>query len=164
MSEVTLVGITTAASIITVLISRIRFIWRPCSEDQEKVPIRLHGQSARSGDPRNLRRGKWWGLRRTTRAPGERVRSTTPVRGRRDTRGRPHAASHTDRSPAGKRRPEEPAGAVARPRAVRRHPTHHEALSCAGAGQRSCVQSRAHMPSTVSLNEVSVQPPYFGFT
>ena len=36
MSEVTLVGITTAASIITVLISRIRFIWRPCSEDLEK--------------------------------------------------------------------------------------------------------------------------------
>ena len=36
MSEVTLVGITTAASIVTVLISRIRFIWRPCSEDPEK--------------------------------------------------------------------------------------------------------------------------------
>ena len=37
MSEVTLVAITTAASIVTVLISRIRFIWRPCSEDPEKA-------------------------------------------------------------------------------------------------------------------------------
>ena len=36
MSEVTLVAITTAASIVTLLISRIRFIWRPCSEDPEK--------------------------------------------------------------------------------------------------------------------------------
>ena len=36
MSEVTLVTITTAASIVTVLISRIRFIFRPCSEDPEK--------------------------------------------------------------------------------------------------------------------------------
>ena len=36
MSEVTLVAITTAASIVTVLISRIRFIFRPCSEDPEK--------------------------------------------------------------------------------------------------------------------------------
>ena len=35
MSEVTLVAITTAASIVTVLISRIRFIFRPCSEDPE---------------------------------------------------------------------------------------------------------------------------------
>ena len=37
MSEVTLVAITTAASIVTVLISRIRFIFRPCSEDPEKI-------------------------------------------------------------------------------------------------------------------------------
>ncbi len=36
MSEVTLVAITTAASIVTVLINRIRFIFRPCSEDPEK--------------------------------------------------------------------------------------------------------------------------------
>ena len=36
MSEVTLVAITTAASIVTVLISRIRFIFRPCSEEPEK--------------------------------------------------------------------------------------------------------------------------------
>ena len=36
MSEVTLVAITTAASIVTILISRIRFIFRPCSEDPEK--------------------------------------------------------------------------------------------------------------------------------
>ena len=36
MSEVTLVAITTAASIVTVLISRSRFILRPCSEDPEK--------------------------------------------------------------------------------------------------------------------------------
>ena len=36
MGEVALVAITTAASIVTVLISRIRFIWRPCSEDPEK--------------------------------------------------------------------------------------------------------------------------------
>ena len=35
MSEVTLVAITTAASIVTVLISRIRFIFRPCSDDPE---------------------------------------------------------------------------------------------------------------------------------
>ena len=36
MSEVTLVAITSAASILTVLISHIRFILRPCSEDPEK--------------------------------------------------------------------------------------------------------------------------------
>ena len=36
MSEVALVAITSAASILTVLISRIRFIWRPCSDDPEK--------------------------------------------------------------------------------------------------------------------------------
>ena len=36
MSEVTLVAITTAASIVTVLISRIRFIFRSCSEEPEK--------------------------------------------------------------------------------------------------------------------------------
>ena len=36
MSEVTLVAITTAASIVTVLISRIRFIFRPCSDAPEK--------------------------------------------------------------------------------------------------------------------------------
>ena len=36
MSEVTPVAITTAASIVTVLISRIRFILRPCSEEPEK--------------------------------------------------------------------------------------------------------------------------------
>ena len=36
MSEVTLVAITSAASLLTVLISRIRFILRPCSEDPEK--------------------------------------------------------------------------------------------------------------------------------
>ena len=36
MREVTLVAITTAASIVTVLISRIRFIFRPCSEHPEK--------------------------------------------------------------------------------------------------------------------------------
>ena len=35
MSEVTLVAITSAASLLTVLISRIRIIWRPCSEDPE---------------------------------------------------------------------------------------------------------------------------------
>ena len=37
MSEVTLVAITSAASILTVIISRIRFIFRPCSEDPEKI-------------------------------------------------------------------------------------------------------------------------------
>ena len=37
MSEVALVAITSAASLLTVLISRIRFIWRPCSDDPEKV-------------------------------------------------------------------------------------------------------------------------------
>ena len=36
MSDVTLVAITSAASIVTVLISRIRFIFRPCSDDPEK--------------------------------------------------------------------------------------------------------------------------------
>ena len=36
MSEVSLVAITSAASPLTVLISRIRFIWRPCSDDPEK--------------------------------------------------------------------------------------------------------------------------------
>ena len=34
-SEVGLVALTTAGSLLTVLISRIRFIWRPCSEDPE---------------------------------------------------------------------------------------------------------------------------------
>ncbi len=37
MSEVALVAITSAASLLTVLISRIRFIWRPCSDEPEKV-------------------------------------------------------------------------------------------------------------------------------
>ena len=37
MSEVTLVAITSAASLLTVLVSRLRFIWRPCSPDPEKV-------------------------------------------------------------------------------------------------------------------------------
>ncbi len=36
MSEVSLVAITSAASLLTVLISRFRFIWRPCSDDPEK--------------------------------------------------------------------------------------------------------------------------------
>ena len=36
MSEVTLVAITSAASLLTVLVSRIRFIFRPCSDDPEK--------------------------------------------------------------------------------------------------------------------------------
>ncbi len=36
MSEVSLVAITSAASLMTVLISRIRFIWRPCSDEPEK--------------------------------------------------------------------------------------------------------------------------------
>ena len=36
MSEVALGAITSAASLLTVLISRIRFIWRPCSDDPEK--------------------------------------------------------------------------------------------------------------------------------
>ena len=31
-----MVAITSAASLLTVLISRIRFIFRPCSEDPEK--------------------------------------------------------------------------------------------------------------------------------
>ena len=35
-SSVTLVAITTVGSLMTVLISRIRFIFRPCSEDPEK--------------------------------------------------------------------------------------------------------------------------------
>ena len=37
MTEVGLVAITSAASLLTVLISRVRFIWRPCSENPEKV-------------------------------------------------------------------------------------------------------------------------------
>ncbi len=37
MTELGLVAITSAASLLTVLISRVRFIWRPCSEDPEKV-------------------------------------------------------------------------------------------------------------------------------
>ena len=37
MTEVGLVAITSAASLLTVLISRVRFIWRPCSDDPEKV-------------------------------------------------------------------------------------------------------------------------------
>ena len=36
MSEVSLVAITTIGSLLTVLISRVRFIFRPCSEDPEK--------------------------------------------------------------------------------------------------------------------------------
>ena len=36
MSEVTLVGITSLASLLTVLVSRIRFIWRPGSQDPER--------------------------------------------------------------------------------------------------------------------------------
>ncbi len=36
MTEIGLVAITSAASLLTVLISRVRFIWRPCSEDPEK--------------------------------------------------------------------------------------------------------------------------------
>ena len=36
MTEVGLVAITSAASLLTVLISRVRFIWRPCSDDPEK--------------------------------------------------------------------------------------------------------------------------------
>ena len=36
MSEVTLVAITSGAFLLTVLISIVRFIWRPCSEDPEK--------------------------------------------------------------------------------------------------------------------------------
>ena len=35
MSEVSLVAITTIGSLLTVLISRVRFIFRPCSEDPE---------------------------------------------------------------------------------------------------------------------------------
>ena len=37
MSEVSLVAITTAGSLLTVLISRIRFICRPCSQEPEKI-------------------------------------------------------------------------------------------------------------------------------
>ena len=37
MAEIGLVAITSAASRLTVLVSRVRFIWRPCSEDPEKV-------------------------------------------------------------------------------------------------------------------------------
>ena len=37
MTELGLVAITSAASLLTVLISRVRFIWRPCSDDPEKV-------------------------------------------------------------------------------------------------------------------------------
>ena len=37
MSEVSLVAITTLGSLLTVLISRVRFIFRPCSEDPEKI-------------------------------------------------------------------------------------------------------------------------------
>ncbi len=37
MTELGLVAITSAASLLTVLISRVRFIWRPCSEGPEKV-------------------------------------------------------------------------------------------------------------------------------
>ncbi len=37
MTELGLVAITSAASLLTVLISRVRFIWRPCSEDPEQV-------------------------------------------------------------------------------------------------------------------------------
>ena len=36
MSTVEVVGITTVGSLLTVLISRVRFIWRPCAEDPEK--------------------------------------------------------------------------------------------------------------------------------
>ena len=36
MTEVGLVAITSAASLLTVLISRVRFIWRPCSDEPEK--------------------------------------------------------------------------------------------------------------------------------
>ena len=36
MSEVTLVAITSAASALTVLFSRVRFIFRPCSDDPDK--------------------------------------------------------------------------------------------------------------------------------
>ena len=39
MSEVTLVAITSAASLMTVLFSRIRFIFRPCSEDPENDDV-----------------------------------------------------------------------------------------------------------------------------
>ena len=45
MSEVSLVAITSAASLLTVLISRIRFIWRPCSDDPENGAsqgVRIH--------------------------------------------------------------------------------------------------------------------------
>ena len=37
MSTVEVVGITTLGSLLTVLISRVRFIWRPCAEDPEKI-------------------------------------------------------------------------------------------------------------------------------
>ena len=33
MSTVEVVGITTVGSLLTLLCSRVRFIWRPCAED-----------------------------------------------------------------------------------------------------------------------------------
>ena len=36
MGTVEVVGITTVGSLLTLLCSRVRFIWRPCSEDPEK--------------------------------------------------------------------------------------------------------------------------------
>jgi len=70
---------------------------------------------------------------------------TTPVRGRaqphpifsiRANQGAPaQSITHTDRIVTGKQRPEEPAGAVTRPRAAPRHPTAYDAFLRAGAGQ-----------------------------